>query len=274
MSSRIGAGVYKIENTLTGKCYVGSSKDIGRRWSVHLCELKAGRHPNQRLQRAFAKYGMQAFTWSVLELCDKTLLIQREQFWIDALSAYSDGYNLRPLAASPLGRKLSAEHKAKISAGGKGRVFSEETKAKISAALTGLKRSPEHIEKMRLGKLGFKHSPQAVAKIVDGLKNRAPISEETRQKLRIAAKQRMQKLKESGYKVSEESRLKRSQSLRGRVVSEETRKKLSAAYARRAPVSIETRLKMSLSAKARNIQRNADGQFALRALNPTSEGMT
>ena len=274
MSSKIGSGIYKIENTLNGMCYVGSSKDIGRRWSVHLCGLKAGVHPNQKLQRAFAKYGMQAFTWSVLEFCDKTSLIQREQFWIDALSAYSDGYNLRPLAASPLGRKLSAEHKAKISAGGKGRVFTKETKAKISAALSGLKRSPEHVEKMRRSKIGFKHSSESVAKIVAGLKNRAPISAETRQKLSIAAKRRMQKLKESGYKVSEESRIKRSQSLRGRVVSEETRKKLAAAYAHRAPISSETRLKMSLSAKARNMSRNAAGQFASRAQNPTFEVMT
>lgn len=26
------SGVYKIENTITGDCYVGSSKDVNMRW--------------------------------------------------------------------------------------------------------------------------------------------------------------------------------------------------------------------------------------------------
>lgn len=29
------SGVYKIENTLTGDFYIGSSTDVKRRWSYH-----------------------------------------------------------------------------------------------------------------------------------------------------------------------------------------------------------------------------------------------
>jgi group I intron endonuclease len=47
------------------------------------------------------------------------------------------------------GKRLSAEHKAKISAAGKGRVVSPETRAKISAALTGRQITEEHKQKDR-----------------------------------------------------------------------------------------------------------------------------
>jgi len=34
------SGIYKIQNTETGKCYIGQSKDIKKRWQQHLYLLK------------------------------------------------------------------------------------------------------------------------------------------------------------------------------------------------------------------------------------------
>ena len=31
------SAVYKITNTITGDFYIGSSKDVKRRWAVHKC---------------------------------------------------------------------------------------------------------------------------------------------------------------------------------------------------------------------------------------------
>lgn len=46
-------GVYKIENLLDGKVYVGKSKDIGRRWYEHKYELNKGKHINKHLQNSW-----------------------------------------------------------------------------------------------------------------------------------------------------------------------------------------------------------------------------
>lgn len=45
-------GVYKIINTINGKIYIGSSKDIDRRWSEHVRALELNAHINPHLQNA------------------------------------------------------------------------------------------------------------------------------------------------------------------------------------------------------------------------------
>ena len=50
-------GVYKIVNTVNGKIYIGSSKNIDRRWNEHIRVLELNAHNNQHLQNAWNKYG-------------------------------------------------------------------------------------------------------------------------------------------------------------------------------------------------------------------------
>ncbi len=81
------AGIYKIENVCNGHIYIGSSKDIEARWHRHKLDLMANRHHNPYLQRAWNKYGDNAFVFIVLEhLNDVSLLYEYEQIWIDKLS--------------------------------------------------------------------------------------------------------------------------------------------------------------------------------------------
>ncbi len=62
-------------------------------------------------------YGADSFEFEVLEKVEKELLIQREQYWINTLSAYgNDGYNTNPKAASSLGVVRSSETRERISA--------------------------------------------------------------------------------------------------------------------------------------------------------------
>lgn len=125
------SGIYKIYNSVTKKCYVGSSKNINSRWKKHKEDLTANRHHNQHLQNDWNKYGKDAFQLEVIEVCllDKGILIEREQYYIDTLKPE---YNICPVAGTSLGRKLSDEHKRKISEKLKGHKVSDETKAKIS----------------------------------------------------------------------------------------------------------------------------------------------
>lgn len=66
-----------------GKAYIGSSKNIEKRWKQHLKSLRMQSHHNIFLQRSWNKYDEQTFELVVLEVTDK--LFEREQFWIDEL---------------------------------------------------------------------------------------------------------------------------------------------------------------------------------------------
>lgn len=74
------SGVYEILNTLNGKRYIGSSKELNTRYNTHFKNLKAGSHPNKHLQFAFDKYGGENFEFNVLEYCDEEYLLKLEQW--------------------------------------------------------------------------------------------------------------------------------------------------------------------------------------------------
>lgn len=88
-------GLYKITNTVTGKAYIGSSnKSTLGRLIQHKSDLKAGRHFNVLLQRAWNKYGESAFIFE--HLLDFSgpyeLLIQEETAAIQSLQGNT--YNI------------------------------------------------------------------------------------------------------------------------------------------------------------------------------------
>lgn len=89
-------GIYKIENLVNGKIYIGQSKHIKQRWSEHKKELKTNRHTNKYLQRAWNKYGENNFAHIVLEECDEDLLDEREKYYIELYNSFNSdvGYNL------------------------------------------------------------------------------------------------------------------------------------------------------------------------------------
>jgi group I intron endonuclease len=136
-------GVYEIRNTVTDKMYVGSTISLRTRWNRHLNLLRAGRHDNIHLQRAWNLDGPEAFAFSVLEYVkDATGLIAAEQSWFRRLDACRHGYNLQSVAGSRLGLKHSQETKDRIRAAMLGRVVSQETRALMSLASRG-RRLPE-----------------------------------------------------------------------------------------------------------------------------------
>ena len=88
-------GVYKIINTENGKVYIGSSKDIDRRWREHVRELELNTHINAHLQNAWNKYGKKSFKFEVIEQCDEQKRYEREQHYIDLYKPFQDnGYNI------------------------------------------------------------------------------------------------------------------------------------------------------------------------------------
>ena len=86
-------GVYKITNKINNKSYIGISTDIENRWKQHKSEYNHKREANKLLYKAFNKYGIENFTFEILEECPSEELDSKEAFWIDYFNSKVDGYN-------------------------------------------------------------------------------------------------------------------------------------------------------------------------------------
>lgn len=84
--------IYRILNTQTKDCYIGSTRSFSRRKTEHLYRLRRNKSTSIVLQKAWNKYGEQSFVFEVLEEFDLGNLIEREQFYIDSLNPK---YNVR-----------------------------------------------------------------------------------------------------------------------------------------------------------------------------------
>lgn len=90
--------IYKIENLVNGKVYVGQSKDPERRWKDHR-KVARSKKDAQRIKPLYVdirRFGEQNFGMSVLEECKDEDMSAREVYWIDKLEAQDrdKGYNI------------------------------------------------------------------------------------------------------------------------------------------------------------------------------------
>lgn len=161
------SGVYMITCILNKRIYVGSATDLRHRHRVHFRTLRQNKHHNLYLQRAWNKYGEEAFTFEILELVlVPEMLTAREQYWFDKLKPFGRrGFNMTPNAGSSLGTKRTPESIEKVRLVHLGRKASPETRERMRQSHLGMKRTPESIEKSRQGHIGKKHSPEAIEKI-------------------------------------------------------------------------------------------------------------
>lgn len=135
-------GVYEIVNLFDGKAtaYVGSAVNVKRRWSRHRRELVGQKHHNEHLERAWHKYGAEAFEFCVIEeVADVAQLLEREQYWLDRyFEMPASVYNIARDAQAPMqGLALSDEHKRKIGEASQGRAMPEAAKSAISRSMMG-----------------------------------------------------------------------------------------------------------------------------------------
>ena len=71
-------GIYKITNTINQKSYIGQSNFIERRLAQHKSPYEQERFSNKPLYQAFKKYGIENFTFEVIEECSVEDLDIRE----------------------------------------------------------------------------------------------------------------------------------------------------------------------------------------------------
>lgn len=156
MTTTATSGIYEIVNLVNGKRYIGSAVRIAARWRCHRHDLNSGKHHSQALQRAWAKYGPDAFEFRVRVICESGDLLRMEQAAIDS---DKPEYNVSRIAGSPLGVRHGPEFSVKMRALKTGLKASAETRAKMSAAHKGRAKSPEAIEKRRAAVTGRKTGP-------------------------------------------------------------------------------------------------------------------
>lgn len=209
--------VYKTTNLVNGKSYIGkhSTKNLSDGY------LGSG----LVIMRAVDKYGSKNFKREILEFC----------------STLDEAYSREECIITDFDA-VNSELFYNMTAGGKGNkgyvpIFTEEWKRKISESLKGKILTKEHRDNVskgckgrevwNTGKTGI-YTKEVRNNISDGLKKyfkENGVSEETRLKLSKAGKGRVSPMK--GRINTEESNIKRSNKLKGRVFSVETIKLLS-----------------------------------------------
>jgi predicted GIY-YIG superfamily endonuclease len=250
------SGIYQIQSKCKPeRIYIGSSVNIKRRWAEHIRMLNKNKHHSKKLQRHYNKYNLTDLLFSVLLSCPKKDLIKTEQFFLDS---YKPFFNECPVAGNCIGFKHSEESKEKMSRDRIGRKHSRESILKMSASKIGNipwnkgKQMPpvsqETREKMSLVRKGRtsqnkgKHpSEETLQRMREAQKGprpwlvgkkHPPVTEETKQKLRLAWAKR-------GYTISEETKKKMigrvpwnkglSSWNKGKKMSQEARDKMSAS---------------------------------------------
>lgn len=92
----IHCGIYKITNLTNGMCYVGQSVDIANRWKQHIKRGIGAEAPTKnKLYPAMAEFGVENFSFEIVEECEKELLDKKEDYWQEFFKAKEFGYSIK-----------------------------------------------------------------------------------------------------------------------------------------------------------------------------------
>ena len=113
MDRRQTCGIYKITNQVNGKVYIGQSTRVEERWKEHKRKpfLESSEEYNYPLYQAIRKYGLENFTFEILEECPQEELNQKEEYYISLYESYppdkGKGYNQTKGGENNTAQKLS-----------------------------------------------------------------------------------------------------------------------------------------------------------------------
>jgi group I intron endonuclease len=99
------SGIYRWNDLITNKSYVGSSINLAGRFSIYYYKKTMLNKLSTRksiIYSAILKYGYTNFILDILEYCERDILIEKEQYYLDTLKPE---YNILKIANSRLGSK-------------------------------------------------------------------------------------------------------------------------------------------------------------------------
>lgn len=174
------SGIYLLTNLLNKDQYVGQSIDLGKRFTKYFTLSYLKNRNTLVISRALIKYGYANFSISILEYCDKDILNEREQYYMDVIKPV---YNTLKIAGSSSGYIHTQESKDKRSLSLKGKytgtdsllygtTHTEQTKELMSSMrkgqdnyFYGKTHTDEAKELMRQKAIGRKHLPSTLEKM-------------------------------------------------------------------------------------------------------------
>lgn len=168
-------GVYMIHNKVNHKIYIGSTNNFMRRRREHFRALQLGTHHSIVLQRAYDKYGEQAFEFNIIRDAESDFAILEQHYF----------HLMRP------------EYNAQVNATWSS--HAQEVQVKISKSKVGMgnpmyhkHHSPEAIAKIRESSIRRRDTPETQAALAIGRHWRKgkPFSVETRKKMSDAKPKR------------------------------------------------------------------------------------
>lgn len=87
--------IYKIQNQINHRKYIGLTNNIKRRRARHFTDLKCNRHDNLFLQKEYNIYGAENFTFETIFEGEITYqeISEKEKQYIKIYDSYKNGYN-------------------------------------------------------------------------------------------------------------------------------------------------------------------------------------
>lgn len=187
--------VYKLICTANKRFYIGSAADFVQRKKRHLRDLRAGTHINIFLQRTFDKYGEGTFKWKLINVNTLAEARALEQHYIDKHSQSKRCMNIGKSASGGDNLTRHPDKKAIV------RKIAKTLRAKV-AALSEAERKEKWGQPGALnGMYGKTHTKEARARIRKANVGRTPPNK--------------------GVPMSEEQRIKVSESRKGKCVGED-----------------------------------------------------
>lgn len=100
-------GIYRWTNVLSKKSYIGSAINLSHRfknyYNISYLEKEIQKNKSM-IYRALLKYGYHKFKLDILEFCIPSILVEREQYYLDK---FKPEYNILKVAGSLKGYKHS-----------------------------------------------------------------------------------------------------------------------------------------------------------------------
>lgn len=156
------SNIYTITNKINNKKYVGQTIDTEKRWKEHQYNAKNNLYPTIYLYNAMKKYGLENFTFEVIE-SDIPLeeINAREEYWIEKLNTLRpNGYNLTLGGEGTKGYKMLKKTKELISTKAKER-FNSMTEEEKQEMINRLPKTGGDLDKMNKGfQVWLKNSPE------------------------------------------------------------------------------------------------------------------
>ena len=158
--------IYLRTNKINGKKYVGQATTIRFKERQYKWACLSQPYSGEVINRARAKYGLDAFDFEILKECEDDELDYWEMYYIKELNTKVPyGYNLTDGGEGMTGYTHTAETRKKISECHKGKHRSAETRKKLSESHKGKKFSQETRIKMSESRKGKKRTEETRKKI-------------------------------------------------------------------------------------------------------------